>query len=217
MSTKQFGRAGQAPARRPKSLAEALVRSLYAVYGLRSLDRDNPSFGSHFALFVNVLNDALTYLGQPAAAKSLRLVNELRDEVVRVEERTGDSYSEIAFGIVEAHVLALGGSDSGLEVDPAELPSLNVLRALPDFNADFLQRAILKETALVTDKKADKKRRKAAVPENPDVMRLATLIRNNLKNPGETKIGIARGFTSGDEEKAQTLLRELRRFPNLLE
>lgn len=52
-------------------------------------------------------------------------------------------------------------------------------------------------------------------PENPDVAKLAKLIRNN-PDPQRTKLDIAREFTGGDEKRSQSLLRKLRDFPHLL-
>jgi len=54
------------------------------------------------------------------------------------------------------------------------------------------------------------------VPENPEVLRLAKRIRGELSKGG-TMIDIARDFTKGDEKKASNLLRQLRRYPHLLE
>jgi hypothetical protein len=54
------------------------------------------------------------------------------------------------------------------------------------------------------------------IPENPDVLALARRI-NRERPSGKSKTSIAREFTEGNETKAQTLLRELRRFPHLLD
>jgi len=75
------------------------------------------------------------------------------------------------------------------------------------------------------DSKADSKKQSSGnlIPENPEVAKLALLIkrrwqdaeRRNLRKP--TKAEIAREFTEGDEAKADSLLRQLRRFPAMLE
>ena len=56
----------------------------------------------------------------------------------------------------------------------------------------------------------------AVVPENPEVLKLAKRIKRELPKGG-TMIDIARDFADGDETKANTLLRQLRRYPHLLE
>jgi len=54
------------------------------------------------------------------------------------------------------------------------------------------------------------------IPENPDVLKLAKEIRRRgSKNDCPTDI--ARAFTDFDEKSAQSLLRQLRRFPHLLD
>lgn len=64
-----------------------------------------------------------------------------------------------------------------------------------------------------TDTKTDTKRN--PLPKNRDVLKLAQKINRELCNGG-TQRDIALGFTGGDEKKAQTLLRALRRYPSLL-
>ncbi|MFC1597189.1 hypothetical protein ACFL5Q_04520 [Planctomycetota bacterium] len=54
------------------------------------------------------------------------------------------------------------------------------------------------------------------IPENPEVLQLAKRIRRELPGGG-TMINIARDFADGDETKANSLLRQLRRYPHLLE
>jgi hypothetical protein len=67
------------------------------------------------------------------------------------------------------------------------------------------------------DKKADKPRKKGKLlPDNPKVSELANRINRDLGRDFRFKTEIARDFTDGDEVEAQKLLRELRRFPNLL-
>lgn len=58
--------------------------------------------------------------------------------------------------------------------------------------------------------------RKKPTPENLDVAKLAKKIKRDSKS-GEhtTQIAVAREFTKGDEKRAQSLLRQLRRFPHL--
>jgi len=75
----------------------------------------------------------------------------------------------------------------------------------------------LKIRAFRADNKADKKQKKwASIPKQTDVLKLAKKIRQE-RNSGRTKTDIAREITEGNERKAQTLLRELRRYPHLLD
>jgi hypothetical protein len=53
------------------------------------------------------------------------------------------------------------------------------------------------------------------LPEDPLVIRLAKEINDRLDDEG-SKISIARQLTDGDDKKAQSLLRQLRRYPHLL-
>lgn len=62
------------------------------------------------------------------------------------------------------------------------------------------------------DKKADRRTR---LPKNPDVMRLAKCISDSADEE-PSKLSIALQFTEGDEKQAQSLLRQLRRYPRLL-
>jgi hypothetical protein len=55
-----------------------------------------------------------------------------------------------------------------------------------------------------------------SIPENPDVLRLAKKIKRD-REKGLSFIDSAREFCEDDEAKAQSLLRQLRRFPHLLE
>lgn len=54
-----------------------------------------------------------------------------------------------------------------------------------------------------------------SLPASPDLMRLAKKIKEELPKGGK-KIDIARDFTGGDEKRAESLLRQLRRYPKLL-
>ncbi|MFC1597190.1 hypothetical protein ACFL5Q_04525 [Planctomycetota bacterium] len=53
------------------------------------------------------------------------------------------------------------------------------------------------------------------VPDNPEILRLAKKIRQE-RQTGATMKEIAIDFTDGDETKAESLLRQLRRYRNLL-
>jgi len=53
------------------------------------------------------------------------------------------------------------------------------------------------------------------LPENPDVLKLACTI-NNCPDSHRSKRDVAREFTEGDEKRAASLLRQLRRHPHLL-
>ncbi|RIK74925.1 MAG: hypothetical protein DCC68_22145 [Planctomycetota bacterium] len=67
------------------------------------------------------------------------------------------------------------------------------------------------------DSKTDNRKKiRQFVPENSDVLKLAKRIKRELPKGG-TRNDIARDFTDGDEKKAQSLLRQIRRFPHLLE
>lgn len=69
-----------------------------------------------------------------------------------------------------------------------------------------------KGSANGTDSKTDNFRK--SIPENPDVRRLARLIKRRAS--GETQKDVALDFTEGNTTKAKSLLRQLRRFPDLL-
>jgi hypothetical protein len=69
------------------------------------------------------------------------------------------------------------------------------------------------------DNKTDnpKKSRKNPSPENTEVLKLAKYIKRQWKQrPSEKKTSLALEFTNGDNDKAESLLRQLRRFPHLL-
>jgi hypothetical protein len=66
------------------------------------------------------------------------------------------------------------------------------------------------------DRKADNSKKKNdEVPRNPKVMQLAQRI-NDRRNRRRTKIAIARELTEENEKEAESLLRQLGRFPHLL-
>jgi hypothetical protein len=67
------------------------------------------------------------------------------------------------------------------------------------------------------DKKADRLKKKLnTIPNNLDVLELARRIRKGRKQ-GQSNISVAREFAEGNEPKAQSLLRQLRRYPRLLD
>jgi hypothetical protein len=80
-------------------------------------------------------------------------------------------------------------------------------------------RRLLNDAAnLRADSKTDNQPKKSMpVPGNPDVAKLATRINRDRQKTGMSKTDIARDFCENNERKAQTLLRELRRFPHLLD
>jgi hypothetical protein len=83
--------------------------------------------------------------------------------------------------------------------------------------ADQERMKLLEASSGQADKKADKpKKNRKLVPDNPKVAELARRINLNLGRDFRSKIEIARDYTDNDEAEAQKLLRELRRFPNLL-
>ncbi|MBN1394759.1 MAG: hypothetical protein JW959_07025 [Pirellulales bacterium] len=71
--------------------------------------------------------------------------------------------------------------------------------------------------ARTTADKADNKMNngKLSLPDSSDLIRLAKKIKEELP-VGGSKIDIARDFTEGDEKRATSLLRQLRRYPALL-
>ena len=76
---------------------------------------------------------------------------------------------------------------------------------------------LLIDAERTADRKTDSGKQSATVvPENLEVAKLAKKIRQELPKGG-TKTDIARDFCDGDERKAQSLLRQLRRYPRLLE
>jgi hypothetical protein len=67
------------------------------------------------------------------------------------------------------------------------------------------------------DNKPDNRGKKShCVPENPQVLRLAKKIKKE-RQAGVSQIDSARDFCEGDETKAESLLRQLRRYPHLLD
>ena len=67
------------------------------------------------------------------------------------------------------------------------------------------------------DNQADNKTKKSQpIPENPDVLRLAKKIKKD-RPKGISQLDSAREFCEGNERKAESLLRQVRRFPHLLE
>jgi hypothetical protein len=64
------------------------------------------------------------------------------------------------------------------------------------------------------DNKADKGKSRVRLPRNTDVIRLAKKI-NDEFDVETSEMSIALQFTGGDEKHADTLLRQLRRFPDL--
>lgn len=76
------------------------------------------------------------------------------------------------------------------------------------------------ENADQPDNKTDnsKKSAKNPVPSNPDVLKLAKYMKRQWKQrPSESKISLALEFTDGNRRKAESLLRQLQRFKNLLD
>lgn len=103
-------------------------------------------------------------------------------------------------------------------LDEAAMEAIGAERALSDaLKWCFAKREEQAGQERTADTKTDSRKKAGAlVPENSDVARLARDIKKRLPK-GDTKIGIAREFTGGDEKQAQTLLRQLRRFPALLD
>lgn len=78
----------------------------------------------------------------------------------------------------------------------------------------------LARTKTSADKSPDKPGKKSAgqrvrLPRNDDVLRLAKELQRNERQ-GLPKTQVALEFTNGDRTKAETLLRELRRYPDLI-
>lgn len=90
--------------------------------------------------------------------------------------------------------------------------------ALIDVFREF-QTEVINSLEIITDK-ADKAADKGGtgqifLPKNIDVFRLAKRINDTIDAEG-SQIAIALQFTEGDEMKAKSLLRQLRRYPHLL-
>jgi hypothetical protein len=97
------------------------------------------------------------------------------------------------------------GSDTQLAEAQGQQESGAVVRA--DNGADTTVRA---------DNSADSEEKiSEPLPDNHAILRLAKLIKSK-KGTGESRNSIARDFTEGNERRAQSLLRELRRYPHLL-
>ncbi len=71
--------------------------------------------------------------------------------------------------------------------------------------------------AVRADSRTDKEKKSSRpIPENPDVLALAKKINKERRQGGSMK-EIALDYTEGDEQMAESLLRQLRRFPDLLD
>ncbi len=91
---------------------------------------------------------------------------------------------------------------------------LNRLEALLEQEYHRAVQLVQQRTA---DSKTDNEKKSAAVvPENPQVARLAKEMKRRLPQ-GDTKKQIALDFADGDAKTAASLLRQLRRFPHLLD
>ena len=86
-----------------------------------------------------------------------------------------------------------------------------------DRNRRFNLLAGLEEERSLVMRTLERTKPKKGVPENPDVAKLAKKIKRDFKSGDyTTEIGVARDFTNGNEKLAQSLLRQLRRFPHLM-
>jgi hypothetical protein len=78
------------------------------------------------------------------------------------------------------------------------------------------ERKVASTSASGADTKADKpKKRICTIPRNSDAVKLAQKLKKG-RVEGRTDIDVAREFTEGNEQKAQSLLRCLRHYPDLL-
>jgi hypothetical protein len=111
--------------------------------------------------------------------------------------------------------------------DPPKMPehflrgagALDYLQhALDDSHRNpHLTRALAEWSKAPADNKADNPKKKlSAFPRNHDVLELARFIKRGQRQ-GRSKIDLAREFAEGNETRAKSLLRELRRYPLLLE
>jgi len=76
---------------------------------------------------------------------------------------------------------------------------------------------IVRDSIRTPDSEPDTEEEKATrLPDTPDVRDLCRLLQQRLPR-GETQIAVAREFTQGDEKKAESLLRQARRFRSLWE
>ena len=104
----------------------------------------------------------------------------------------------------------------GKIVSYRQLPTIDEIETIVGKAKSTLDR-ISAATQVLADGKTDgKKNNKNLVPENPEVAKLAKRIKKELPKGGN-KTDIARDFADGNEKKAQSLLRKLRDYPNLLE
>jgi hypothetical protein len=65
------------------------------------------------------------------------------------------------------------------------------------------------------DSRADKGKKSLPIPKNLNVLKLAQKLKAEL-NVGESKRSLAIQFTDGNETQADSLLRQLRRYPHLI-
>ncbi len=120
------------------------------------------------------------------------------------EQRESIQAAEQALGRLQVIVMASGMA----EVDT------RLQRMLTAQNEEFLDRfSEILTSARATNHATDKK--PIRLPQNPDVLKLARLIRQRAQE-GSTQKEAALEFTGGDERKAESLLRQLRRYPHLL-
>jgi hypothetical protein len=102
--------------------------------------------------------------------------------------------------------LHLQDAEAQIPASPAELLSENP-SALKETRGERGQ----------ADNKADNRPKKTkTIPVNPEVLRLAKKIRRD-RGKGMSQMESAREFCECDERKAKSLLRQLRRYPHLLE
>jgi hypothetical protein len=167
----------------------------------------------------------------------------LADEATLDQEiQTRDGFAELTKAIRHAHRLitadpSIRGGPLGHLFDelletrlyvwsPNRIPSsladsaLIALFQIEETLLDDLRKAaetLLAAAADSADNKTDKsKKKRNTIPTNLDVAKLAKRVKKGMAE-GRTKIDIAREFTESDEKKAMSLLRELRRYPRLLE
>jgi hypothetical protein len=104
---------------------------------------------------------------------------------------------------------------------PFDVAAIRCARSVPD---QVRLAKVLRQWATIeeppgaggqADSKADKKPKKShPVPVNPDILKLAKKLKKDREKE-MSLIDIAREFCEGNERRAQSLLRQVRRYPGL--
>lgn len=147
--------------------------------------------------------EALNKIGQNRQAAAARLSSIARGQI------TDEHWAPAAAAILQV-----------ADADSAFVGLLKTLRDRIMIKLESSESAAPRAT-FTEDSGADTKQKKSPIcdlhlPENPEVLRLAAEIQKK-SGAGISQRQVAIEFTEGDRRKADSLLRQLRRFPNLLE